>query len=89
MWSDDVIMSPESTVTSLLATSGHLQSSLHPEPVPSITYRDKRYVSASAALDAYIADFQKSLRDNEMTTGKLEVTKELSKPHPRNRDGKK
>ncbi|XP_057215938.1 lung adenoma susceptibility protein 2 isoform X2 [Triplophysa rosa] len=86
MWSDDVITSPESTVTSLLATSGHLQSGLHPEPVPTITYRDKRYVSASEALDAYIADFQKSPRDSETTTGKLQVTRQLPKPHPRNRD---
>lgn len=78
--------SPESSVSSLLATSGRLQSSLHPEPVPAIKYKDKRYTSASEALDAYICDFQRSLRDSETSTGKLELPKELSKPHPRNRD---
>ncbi|XP_051536913.1 lung adenoma susceptibility protein 2 [Myxocyprinus asiaticus] len=86
MTSEDSLMSPESTVTSLLATSGHLRSSLVPEPVPSIRYRDRQYVSASEALDAYIADFQRSLQDSETSTGKLELAKEISKPHPRNRD---
>uniref|UniRef100_A0A673MK86 Lung adenoma susceptibility protein 2-like n=1 Tax=Sinocyclocheilus rhinocerous TaxID=307959 RepID=A0A673MK86_9TELE len=62
----DGLMSPESSVTSLLATSGLLQSSLHPEPVPSIKYRDKHYASASEALDAYITDFQRSLRDDKI-----------------------
>uniref|UniRef100_A0A671RSU4 Lung adenoma susceptibility protein 2 homolog n=1 Tax=Sinocyclocheilus anshuiensis TaxID=1608454 RepID=A0A671RSU4_9TELE len=56
---EDGLMSPESSVTSLLATSGLLQSSLRPEPVPSIKYRDRHYISASEALDAYITDFQR------------------------------
>uniref|UniRef100_A0A8C2DEK0 Zgc:152948 n=1 Tax=Cyprinus carpio TaxID=7962 RepID=A0A8C2DEK0_CYPCA len=86
MASEDGLMSPESSVTSLLATSGLLQSSLRPEPVPSIKYRDRHYISASEALDAYITDFQRSLRDAETTTGKLELPKERTKPHPRNRD---
>ncbi|XP_073681331.1 lung adenoma susceptibility protein 2 [Garra rufa] len=86
MASENSLMSPESSITSLLATSGHLQSSLHPEPVSTIKYRDKPYISASEALDAYISDFQRSLRDSDTTTGKLELPKELSKPHPRNRD---
>ncbi|XP_059381732.1 lung adenoma susceptibility protein 2 [Carassius carassius] len=72
--------SPESSVTSLLASSGPLQSSLHPEPVPFIKYRDRHYISASEALDAYITDFQRSLRDAETTTGKLELPKERTKP---------
>uniref|UniRef100_A0A8C1SS36 Zgc:152948 n=1 Tax=Cyprinus carpio TaxID=7962 RepID=A0A8C1SS36_CYPCA len=63
-----LMMSPESSVT-----SGLLQSSLHPEPGPSIKYRDKHYASASEALDAYITDFQRSLRGSETTTGKLEL----------------
>lgn len=88
MASEDGLMSPESSVTSLLATSGLLQSSLRPERVPSIKYRDRHYISASEALDAYITDFQRSLRDAETTTGKLELPKERTKPHPRNRDGK-
>uniref|UniRef100_A0A8C1XWX4 Zgc:152948 n=1 Tax=Cyprinus carpio TaxID=7962 RepID=A0A8C1XWX4_CYPCA len=86
MASEDGLMSPESSVTSLLATSGLLQSSLRPERVPSIKYRDRHYISASEALDAYITDFQRSLRDAETTTGKLELPKERTKPHPRNRD---
>ncbi|XP_067278860.1 lung adenoma susceptibility protein 2 isoform X2 [Pseudorasbora parva] len=73
--------SPESSVSSLLATSGRLQSSLHPEPIiASIRYKDKHYASASDALDAYIRDFQRS------QTGTLELPKERSKPQPRNRD---
>uniref|UniRef100_A0A671QXE3 Lung adenoma susceptibility protein 2-like n=1 Tax=Sinocyclocheilus anshuiensis TaxID=1608454 RepID=A0A671QXE3_9TELE len=84
--SEDGLMSPESSVTSLLATSGLLQSSLHPEPVPSIKYRDRHYASASEALDAYITDFQRSLRGSDTTTGKLQLPRESSKPHPRNRD---
>ncbi|XP_026110095.1 lung adenoma susceptibility protein 2-like isoform X4 [Carassius auratus] len=86
MASEDGLMSPESSVTSLLASSGPLQSSLHPEPVPFIKYRDRHYISASEALDAYITDFQRSLRDAETTTGKLELPKERTKPRPRNRD---
>uniref|UniRef100_A0A673MR60 Lung adenoma susceptibility protein 2-like n=1 Tax=Sinocyclocheilus rhinocerous TaxID=307959 RepID=A0A673MR60_9TELE len=64
----DGLMSPESSVTSLLATSGLLQSSLHPEPVPSIKYRDKHYASASEALDAYITDFQRTNRTHPPDT---------------------
>ncbi|XP_058614249.1 lung adenoma susceptibility protein 2 isoform X2 [Onychostoma macrolepis] len=86
MASEEGLMSPESSVTSLLATLGVLQSSLHPEPVPIIKYRDRHYISASEALDAYITDFQRSLRDAETTTGKLELPEEITKPHPRNRD---
>ncbi|RVE65458.1 hypothetical protein OJAV_G00116790 [Oryzias javanicus] len=53
--------SPESCVTSLLSSSGHLRSSLRPsDPNPTFRYKDKLYDSASAALDAYIADFEKS-----------------------------
>uniref|UniRef100_A0A673MM31 Lung adenoma susceptibility protein 2-like n=1 Tax=Sinocyclocheilus rhinocerous TaxID=307959 RepID=A0A673MM31_9TELE len=76
--SEDGLMSPESSVTSLLATSGLLQSSLHPEPVPSIKYRDKHYASASEALDAYITDFQRSLRGSDTTTGKLHAVLKTS-----------
>uniref|UniRef100_A0A671QXE7 Lung adenoma susceptibility protein 2-like n=1 Tax=Sinocyclocheilus anshuiensis TaxID=1608454 RepID=A0A671QXE7_9TELE len=76
--SEDGLMSPESSVTSLLATSGLLQSSLHPEPVPSIKYRDRHYASASEALDAYITDFQRSLRGSDTTTGKLHAVLKTS-----------
>ncbi|XP_075885300.1 lung adenoma susceptibility protein 2 [Nelusetta ayraudi] len=57
-------MSPESTVTSLLSSSGHLRSSLMvPEHNTTFRYRDKDYDSASAALDAYIADFENCCHD--------------------------
>ncbi|XP_043090312.1 lung adenoma susceptibility protein 2 isoform X2 [Puntigrus tetrazona] len=86
MASKDSPVSPESSVTSLLATSGLLQSSFRPEPVPVIKYRDRHYTSASDALDAYITDFQRSLRDSETTTGTLQLPEDTSRPRPRNRD---
>lgn len=58
---EERLRSPESGVSSLLASSGRLHSFLHPQPEHSITYRDKHYSSASAALDAYISDYQQSL----------------------------
>ncbi|XP_035801221.1 lung adenoma susceptibility protein 2 isoform X1 [Amphiprion ocellaris] len=65
-------LSPESTVTSLLSSSGHLRSSLRPpEHSDTFRYRDKDYDSASAALDAYIADFDRSRQNSEASTGKL------------------
>ncbi|XP_029025725.1 lung adenoma susceptibility protein 2 isoform X3 [Betta splendens] len=58
---DGDVLSPESTVTSLLSSSGHLRSSLlPPDHSSSFRYRDRDYDSASAALDAYIADFELS-----------------------------
>uniref|UniRef100_UPI0037E93F9C lung adenoma susceptibility protein 2 n=1 Tax=Semicossyphus pulcher TaxID=241346 RepID=UPI0037E93F9C len=64
-------LSPESTVTSLLSSSGHLRSSLlGPEHNTTFRYRDKYYESASVALDAYIADFERG-RQNESRTGRL------------------
>ncbi|KAK7143004.1 hypothetical protein R3I93_014228 [Phoxinus phoxinus] len=75
--------SPESSVSSLLATSGRLRSSIHPEPVSSIRYKDKHYASASQALDAYICDFHRGVRDS---AGALELPEPLAKPHPRSRD---
>ncbi|XP_073791097.1 lung adenoma susceptibility protein 2 isoform X2 [Danio rerio] len=58
---EERMQSPESGVSSLLASSGRLHSFLHPQPEHIITYRDKHYSSASAALDAYISDYQQSL----------------------------
>ncbi|KAM9323695.1 lung adenoma susceptibility protein 2 [Pholidichthys leucotaenia] len=67
------LLSPESTVTSLLSSSGHLRSSLRPpDHNTTFRYRDKDYDSASAALDAYIADFERNHRSNESSfTGRL------------------
>ncbi|XP_060747318.1 lung adenoma susceptibility protein 2 [Tachysurus vachellii] len=87
MASVDGVPSPESTVTTLLASSGRLRSSLHPEPLHTIKYKDRHYESASDALDAYIADFQSSVT----SVGELELPKEQITPHVlrtgyRNRD---
>ncbi|XP_041667103.1 lung adenoma susceptibility protein 2 [Cheilinus undulatus] len=66
------VLSPESTVTSLLSSSGHLRSSLRvPEHNTTFRYRDKDYESASAALDAYIADYERSQQNRESLTGRL------------------
>ncbi|XP_042365785.1 lung adenoma susceptibility protein 2 isoform X3 [Plectropomus leopardus] len=65
-------LSPESTVTSLLSSSGHLRSSLlTPKHNTTFRYRHKDYDSASAALDAYIADFERSRPNSESLTGGL------------------
>ncbi|XP_045922221.1 lung adenoma susceptibility protein 2 isoform X2 [Micropterus dolomieu] len=65
-------VSPESTVTSLLSSSGRLRSSLlAPEHNTTFRYRDKNYDSASAALDAYITDFERSRQNSELLTGRL------------------
>ncbi|XP_040914542.1 lung adenoma susceptibility protein 2 [Toxotes jaculatrix] len=65
-------LSPESTVTSLLSSSGHLRSSLlPPEHNTTFRYRDKDYDSASAALDAYIADFERSCHNSGTVTGRV------------------
>ncbi|KAI4887797.1 hypothetical protein NFI96_024755 [Prochilodus magdalenae] len=82
MASVDGLPSPESTVTSLLASSGRLRSSLHPEPVHIIKYKDRHYESASEALDAYIADFHRTLRTSETSVGQLELPKEPGTPRP-------
>ncbi|XP_049593165.1 lung adenoma susceptibility protein 2 isoform X2 [Syngnathus scovelli] len=55
------MVSPESTVTTLLSSSGHFRSSLFSSEFnTTFSYRDKEYDSASAALEAYIADFDRS-----------------------------
>ncbi|KAM7369386.1 hypothetical protein PAMP_013658 [Pampus punctatissimus] len=65
-------LSPESSVTTLLSSSGHLKSSLQPpDHNSSFRYRNKKYDSASAALDAYIADFDRSRWNSESLTGRL------------------
>lgn len=65
-------LSPESTVTSLLSSSGHLRSSLlAPEHNIAFRYKDKDYSSASATLDAYIADFERSHQTSKSLTGRL------------------
>ncbi|KAG7499410.1 hypothetical protein JOB18_036999 [Solea senegalensis] len=65
-------LSPESTVTSLLSSSGHLRSSLRvPEHTTTFRYRNKNYDSASAALDAYITDFDSSCQKCRSVTGRL------------------
>ncbi|KAM4634160.1 lung adenoma susceptibility protein 2 [Polymixia lowei] len=71
---DSSFLSTESTISCLLASSGHLKSSLlPPDHCSSIRYRNKDYESASAALDAYIADFERSLQDGVTSTGRLVI----------------
>ncbi|XP_071391211.1 lung adenoma susceptibility protein 2-like, partial [Centroberyx affinis] len=67
-------LSPESTVTTLLSSSGLLRSGLVPEHNTSITYRDKEYESASEALDAYIADFERSRHGGGASSGRLDLS---------------
>uniref|UniRef100_A0A672YU06 Lung adenoma susceptibility protein 2 n=1 Tax=Sphaeramia orbicularis TaxID=375764 RepID=A0A672YU06_9TELE len=79
------LLSPESTVTSLLSSSGHLRSGLRdPERITTYTYRDKEYESASAALDAYISDFERSRVDTEQSVGRLVLPQ--SRTRLRNKD---
>ncbi|XP_061603721.1 lung adenoma susceptibility protein 2 isoform X2 [Phyllopteryx taeniolatus] len=62
-------VSPESTVTTLLSSSGHFRTRLvTPEFNSTFRYREKEYDSASAALDAYIADFDRCLHTESSGT---------------------
>uniref|UniRef100_A0AAY4ETA3 Lung adenoma susceptibility protein 2 n=1 Tax=Denticeps clupeoides TaxID=299321 RepID=A0AAY4ETA3_9TELE len=70
------LLSPESNVTSLFESSGHLRSGLCLGLSPHIRYGGKNYESASDALDAYISDFQQT-----SGTGKLEIVKDPLTPH--------
>ncbi|XP_067401524.1 lung adenoma susceptibility protein 2 isoform X2 [Emydura macquarii macquarii] len=63
------IYSPESTVSSLLASCSLNGSNSYSNG--SIQYRDKVYNSASQALEAYIEDFDQSLMSKEVSTGKI------------------
>ncbi|XP_038844725.1 lung adenoma susceptibility protein 2 isoform X2 [Salvelinus namaycush] len=75
----NVIFSPESTVTSLLASSGHLRGTQRDNDLSltGIRYRDRDYESATEALEAYIADFDRSLHTSETSTGRLQLQKSL------------
>ncbi|XP_034047856.1 lung adenoma susceptibility protein 2 isoform X2 [Thalassophryne amazonica] len=65
-------LSPESTVTSLLWSSGFLSSSLQiSDRNSSFRYKNKDYMSASEALDAYIADFEESHLVRKPSAGRL------------------
>ncbi|XP_006626711.2 lung adenoma susceptibility protein 2 [Lepisosteus oculatus] len=88
----DSLYSPESTVTSLLASSGYLRSSLHTDAShPSITYKDRQYGSATEALDAYIKDFERSQGTADQAKEEHQLSKDavshvLSRPRFRNKD---
>lgn len=59
-------------MTSLLSSSGHLTSNLQPPALSqSFCYKDKEYETASAALDAYITDFERSRHRNSPTRAGL------------------
>ncbi|XP_008322659.1 lung adenoma susceptibility protein 2 isoform X3 [Cynoglossus semilaevis] len=82
-------LSPESTVTSLLSSSGRLKSSLlPPECTTTFRFKNKDYGSASDALDAYIADFDNSCQRCKSQTGRLVLPQSPppSLRKPRNRD---
>ncbi|XP_060928166.1 lung adenoma susceptibility protein 2 [Limanda limanda] len=67
-----------SPVTSLMSNTGRLRSSLRPpEHNSSIRYRNKDYDSASAALDAYIADFESSCQSCRFPAGGLVLPRSL------------
>ncbi|KAM3848784.1 lung adenoma susceptibility protein 2 [Vipera latastei] len=66
------ICSPETTVTSLLA-SGNFQSGRVSLSHSSVHYKDKLYSSASQALEAYIKDFNLSLSSPDVRPGKIEI----------------
>ncbi|XP_056147089.1 lung adenoma susceptibility protein 2 [Lampris incognitus] len=73
--------SPDSTITSLLGGSGHLRSGLlSPEVNTTIRYGDKDYESASEALEAYIADFERGRQDGRASTGRLVLFTSPTKP---------
>ncbi|KAG7477136.1 hypothetical protein MATL_G00090920 [Megalops atlanticus] len=80
MASADGLPSPESTVTSLLASSGYLKSTMLSDSSRSIRYRGREYESATEALDAYIADFERSLRIPDSSTGILQLPKDPVTP---------
>ncbi|KAM8871704.1 lung adenoma susceptibility protein 2 isoform 2-T2 [Synchiropus picturatus] len=87
------VLSPESTVTTLFSNTGHLRSTLVPHLNSTIRYNEKDYDSASAVLDAYIADFQWSCRNSESFTGSLILPEtpsstptKLSRRTPRRQD---
>ncbi|XP_074922978.1 lung adenoma susceptibility protein 2 isoform X3 [Chelonoidis abingdonii] len=69
LFEKDSIYSPESTVSSLLASCSLNSSNSYSNS--SIQYKDKVYNSASQALEAYIEDFDQSLMSSEVSTGKI------------------
>uniref|UniRef100_A0A096M8L6 Lung adenoma susceptibility protein 2 n=1 Tax=Poecilia formosa TaxID=48698 RepID=A0A096M8L6_POEFO len=84
-------LSPESTVTSLLSRSGHLRSGLQPagrSASATFRFRDQDFESASAALDAYIADFDRSCQQCRSLTASLVLPRSQPANHrtARNRD---
>nr|XP_009664390.1 PREDICTED: lung adenoma susceptibility protein 2 isoform X2 [Struthio camelus australis] len=83
------VSSPDSTVSSLLASYG--TDSNNPCSNNVICYKDKLYSSASEALEAYIEDFDLSLMSPEISTGKICISQstpkhtEFSKYHAKGR----
>uniref|UniRef100_A0A4W5QW32 Lung adenoma susceptibility protein 2 n=1 Tax=Hucho hucho TaxID=62062 RepID=A0A4W5QW32_9TELE len=89
----DGMFSPESTVTSLLASSGHLRDTVRDTDLSltGIRYRDRDYPSATDALEAYIADFDRNLHTSGTSTGTLKlqktrITSALPRTEFRNKD---
>ncbi|KAH0627833.1 hypothetical protein JD844_008318 [Phrynosoma platyrhinos] len=81
----DNVYSPESTVSSLLAScSLHNNSSLNSHS--SIQYKDKFYRSASQALEAYIEDFDRSFASPDLRPGKICITQRTPKDFRSSKD---
>ncbi|KAG2465523.1 LAS2 protein, partial [Polypterus senegalus] len=73
------ICSPESTVTALLASSGYLKSTLSNDVDSAvIMFKDKKYESATEALNAYIEDFEQSCDASVKSPGKLKLSRSSS-----------
>ncbi|XP_007434718.1 lung adenoma susceptibility protein 2 isoform X1 [Python bivittatus] len=80
------VCSPETTVSSLLASSslnsGHDSLNIH----SPVQYKDKLYSSASQALEAYIKDFNLSLSSPDVRPGKIDIPQRASKNFKSSRD---
>ncbi|XP_072849021.2 lung adenoma susceptibility protein 2 [Pogona vitticeps] len=71
--------SPESTVSSLLASCSLNSSSGSLNSNSSFQYKDKLYKSASQALEAYIEDFDLGLASSDIRPGKICITSSTPK----------
>uniref|UniRef100_A0A8D2L478 Chromosome 18 open reading frame 54 n=1 Tax=Varanus komodoensis TaxID=61221 RepID=A0A8D2L478_VARKO len=76
------VYSPESTVSSLLASCSLNSSS----DSNSFQYKDKLYRSASQALEAYIEDFDLSLASSNLRPGKISITQSTPKDFSSSKD---
>ncbi|KAJ6662972.1 hypothetical protein lerEdw1_010793 [Lerista edwardsae] len=81
------VYSPESTVSSLLASCSLSSSNSSLNSPSSIQYKDKLYRSASQALEAYIEDFDLSRVSQDTQLGKICITQGTPKDFRSSKDG--